>query len=34
MDVVILLRRQATDLRGTQLAEQLRSCFHKAGILH
>ncbi|PSO43525.1 ribonuclease P protein component [Candidatus Saccharibacteria bacterium QS_8_54_8] len=34
MDVVILLRRQATDLRGAQLAEQLRSCFYKAGILH
>lgn len=34
MDIVILLRRQATDLRGDRLADQLRSCFHKAGILH
>lgn len=34
VDIVILLRHQAIDLRGKHLAEQLRSCFHKAGILH
>lgn len=33
-DIVILTRHQALDLRGEELAEQLRSCFQRAGILH
>lgn len=33
-DLVILTRRPATDLRGRELRDGLRSCFRRAGILH
>lgn len=33
-DIIILVRRQALDLRGRELERQLRSCFRRAGILH